>query len=76
MRKKWAIIIAVLLLLTVLLTACGEKNNSESSLDWRFSKETVYSDTLDAIYLITDKETGRQWVMFDGYYCGGLVTYE
>lgn len=76
MKKKWAIIITALLLLALLLTACGEKNNSESGSDWRFSKETVYSDTCDAIYIITDKETGKQWVMFDGYYCGGLAPYE
>lgn len=80
-RNGWASLIALVVLaamLVMVLTGCGPRSESESKTEeqYRFSKEKVYCDTFDAIYLITDKETGKQWVMFDGYNCGGLAAYE
>lgn len=80
-RNGWASLIALVLLMVMMvmvLTGCGPRSESESETEkeYRFSKEEVYSDTFDKIYLITDKETGKQWVMFDGSYCGGIAAYE
>lgn len=80
-RNGWASLIALVLLMAMMvmvLTGCGPRSESESETEkeYRFSKEEVYFDASSVIYLITDKETGKQWVMFDGYNCGGIAAYE
>jgi hypothetical protein len=80
-RIGWASLIALVLLMAMMvmvLTGCGPRSESESETEkgYRFSVEKVYSDTYSALYLITDKETGKQWVVFDGYNCGGIAAYE
>lgn len=80
-RNGWASLIALVVLVAMLvmvLTGCGPRSESgsETEEEYRFSKEKVYYDTFSAIYLITDKETGKQWVFVHGGNAGGLVAYE
>lgn len=78
-RNGWASLVALLILaalLVMILTGCGPRNESDPKPDWRFAKEKVYGDTWGSIYLISDKETGKQWVFVHDGYAGGLVAYE
>lgn len=78
-RNGWANLVALLILaalLVVILAGCGSQGESDSEPDWRFAKEKVYQDAFGIIYLITDKETGKQWVFVHDGYAGGLVAYE
>lgn len=77
-RYGWASLIALLILavmLVVILTGCAYRNE-ESETEYRFTVEKVYDSVNVDVYLIAEKETGKQWVYTEGYKAGGLVAYE
>ena len=77
-RYGWASLIALLILavmLVVMLVGCGPRNE-ESKTKYRFTVEEVGESINADVYLITEKETGKQWVYVEGYKAGGLVAYE
>ena len=77
-RNGWASLIALVLLVAMLvmvLTGCGPQS-VESEPEYRFSVEEVCNTMNVDVYLVTEKETGKQWVYVEGYKAGGLVVYE
>lgn len=77
-RYGWASLIALLILavmLVAILAGCGPLNE-ESETAYRFTVEEVGESINADVYLITEKETGKQWVYVAGYKAGGLVAYE
>lgn len=77
-RNGLASLVGLLILtvmLVVILAGCGPRNE-ESETECRFTVEEV-DESIDAdVYLIAEKETGKQWVYVEGYEAGGLVAYE
>lgn len=78
-RNGWASLVALLLLLAVLamiLLGCDQQEETQAEPEYRFSKEEVYSDMYDSFYLLTDKETGEQWIVYSGIKRGGITKYD
>lgn len=77
-RNGLASLVALLILavmLVVILAGCGPRSY-ESETEYRFTVEKVVESINVDVYLITEKETGKQWVYVEGYKAGGLVAYE
>lgn len=77
-RNRLASLVALLILavmLVVILAGCGPRSE-ESETEYRFTVEEVGESINADVYLITEKETGKQWVYVEGYKAGGLVAYE
>lgn len=88
MRKKsiWLVISTLLLLLTVMLVSCissADSNTdspttafaSSTSNSSRFSSEEVYISDLDdrrAFFIITDHQTGKQYLYIDSWSSVGV----
>lgn len=73
-RYGWASLVALLILavmLVVILVGCGPRSE-ESEAEYRFTVEEVGESINADVYLITEKETGKQWVYVEGYKAGGL----
>lgn len=78
MRRKnnpWVSLVALLLLVTLLVavcTGCGATQAEAEEPDRFTIEEAGYKSGLIA-YIITDNETGVQYLFIDGYMCGSLT---
>lgn len=68
----------LLALLSLLFSLCGCEYEEEYFKydEMRFSREDVYISPAISIMIFTDKETGKQFVVYDGSYSGGIITYD
>ena len=68
MRKK--IICFILTLTIVMLTACG---NTDAELKSQFIQEYDYYKNNGMFDIVIDKETGVNYIIFDGIHAGGMT---
>ena len=68
MRKK--IICFILTLTIVMLTACG---NTDAELKSQFIQEYDYYKNNGMFDIVIDKETGVNYIIFEGYKKGGIT---
>ena len=75
--RSWVSMVALLLLAAILVLACtGCLAEAEAATPSRFQiEEAGYGELLYA-YIITDTETGVQYMFVDGHSCGGLTKLE
>ena len=80
MKRKhnpWVSLVALLLLVTLLVTVCTScgVTQAEAEEPYRFTVERMYSNRMDT-YIITDKETGVQYLYVSSGYGGGLTVLQ
>ena len=81
MRRKhnpWVSLVALLLLVTLLVTVCtgcGVKPAEAEEPDRFTFEDAGYGRDLYA-YVITDNETGVQYLFVDGSYCGSMTVLQ
>ena len=68
MRKK--IICFILTLTIVMFTACG---NTDAELKSQFIQEYDYYKNNGMFDIVIDKETGVNYIIFDGIHAGGMT---
>lgn len=73
---KKVTLLLVLLSLMFSFAGCESEEEYTKDREMRFSCETVYDGMSLDIMIFTDKETGKQFVVYDGSYSGGIVAYE
>lgn len=85
MRRKhnhWTSLIAMLLLavlLVLICTGCSATTTAETAeTTGRFTVEQMIGDSIDGpgVYLITDTETGAQYVYIRDGYTGGVAVLQ
>lgn len=81
MRRKhnpWVALVALLLLVTLLVTVCtgcGVKPAGAEEPD-RFTFDDAGHNPKLWAYVITDNETGVQYLFVDGHYCGAVTVLQ
>lgn len=85
MKRKsnpWVSLVALLVLITVLVCVCAgctevAAAENETETESRFIIESELGNAfIDGICVITDTETGVQYLFVDGYRCGGLTVLQ
>lgn len=77
-HNPWVSLVALLLLVTLLVaicTGCGATEAEAEEPD-RLTIERAGADCGADIYIITDNETGVQYLFVDSYYSGGLTVLQ
>lgn len=81
MRRKhnpWVALVALLLLVTLLVTVCTGCNATEAEAEEteRFTIENVGGIMCAYAYILTDNETGVQYLYVNGGEGGGLIVLQ
>lgn len=83
-HNPWVALVALILLVAILVLACtgcsaeaAEDTETEKTPD-RFTVTSYGGNDrgIDCIYIITDNETGAQYLMVDGYKGVGLTVLQ
>ena len=79
--KRKIIVVLILLCLVVCLASCESGDECSVVLEepkevHRFSYESHYMSSVLCAYIITDTETGVQYLFVDGYNAGGLTVLQ
>lgn len=77
-HNPWASLVALLLLASLLVaicTSCGVTQAEAEDPD-RFTFEDEGHNSDLRAYVITDTETGVQYLFVDGYYCGSMTVLQ
>lgn len=79
-NNPWVSLIALLLLavlLVLICTGCGGTTTAEATENPpRFVFEAQTTNTIKNAYIITDNETGAQYLFFMSGYAGGLTVLQ
>lgn len=82
MKRKhnpWVSLVALLLLVTLLVTVCTGCGTTQAEAEeepGRFTVENVFDTLTVSAYVLTDKETGVQYLYVDGGDGGGLIVLQ
>ena len=76
-HNPWISLVALLLLVTLLVTVCTgcDAVQAEEEHD-RFTVEWVGGNNIASTYILTDKETGAQYLYVSGGYGGDLTVLQ
>lgn len=77
-HNPWISLVALLLLFTLLVTVCTGCGATEAEAEEpdRFTVENVVDTITVSAYVLTDKETGVQYLYVDGGDGGGLIVLQ
>lgn len=76
-NNPWVSVVALVLLAAILVLVCtGCATGAEAAAPHRFQIEAAGHGELLYTFIITDTETGVQYMFVDGHSCGGLIKLE
>lgn len=75
-HNPWISLVALLLLVALLVTVCTGCTEAEAEEPDRFVIENVADTIIVSAYVLTDKETGVQYLYVGSGYGGGLTVLQ